>query len=479
MRGEPIPRSSTEARAGRPAAAFAILAAALLLVWPAALNRYPIVFVDTAAYLLHTITGDAPWDKTAAYGPALWLFHQNVTLWAPLLAQGLLLSWLLWLVQSVAFGDARPAGHLALAALLAAFTSAPWFAATLMPDALTPVVALCCFLLGFGETKLRWPATLAVGIVATVAVATHLSHVPMALALLGLILLLRRQARPVLRAGLPVAAALAALALANWHAFGRPALSPHGAVFLFARLQADGPAVATLRDRCPGAGWYLCDFLDRMPMDSDHFLWNPASPPARDAAGNDRPRGAVLLAPEAAEVVAETLRRHPFAVLRAALANWAEQLFLVRVGDTLPNADLDEFAERVLAPGFPPREAARFEAGAQMRGTLEALAAPFIAVQLPVLLLCVLALPFAARRLRRLREPPRLALALCLIAAVFANAFATGALSKPHHRYQARIVWLLPLATLAAFWPAARRRSDDGLVEGQPQIRAHPAVLPT
>jgi H+/gluconate symporter-like permease len=37
---------------------------------------------------------------------------------------------------------------------------------------------------------------------------------------------------------------------------------------------------------------------------------------------------------------------------------------------------------------------------------------------------------------------------LMLWLGVVANAFATGALSKPHHRYQARIAWLLVLPPL-------------------------------
>jgi hypothetical protein len=445
----------------------AVIVAALLLVWPALMNLYPLVFVDTAAYLLHTILRAAPWDKTAAYGPFLLLFHQGTTLWLPLAAQGLMLSWLLWLVQRVALGRASPARHLLLCGGLAALTAAPWFTATLMPDAFTPVVVLCLFLLGFGDARLGRLETVAVGAVGALAIAVHMSHLPTAAALVGLVLLARRRWRPVLHAGLPLAVALLFLLGANWQNFGRATLSAHGSIFLFARLQADGPAVATLRDRCPASGWYLCDFIDRMPMDSDHFLWNPNSPPARDAAGNYRPMGSVTLAPEAGEIVAATLRAYPLAVARAALGNWVEQLFKVRVGDTLDNADLDEFASRVLARGFPASEVARFQAGAQMQGTLEARAAPFLLPHVPVLLLSLPLLLAATWRLSRQRDATRLGLVLCVLVGVAGNAFATGALSKPHDRYQARIVWLLPLAAALALWPAPRLA---GAVLPMPQL---------
>jgi amidase len=77
---------------------------------------------------------------------------------------------------------------------------------------------------------------------------------------------------------------------------------------MLARLQEDGPATALLKARCPDAGWYLCAFTDRLPMPANDFLWAPDSPVNRDAAGKPRFLGGMLLAPEAGQIVAETLR---------------------------------------------------------------------------------------------------------------------------------------------------------------------------
>jgi hypothetical protein len=57
-------------------------------------------------------------------------------------------------------------------------------------------------------------------------------------------------------------------------------------------------------------------------------------------------------------------------------------------------------------------------------------------------------------------------LLLFALVALGANAAATGALSKPHHRYQARIVWLLPLAVGLAMLP---RRAMAGQPQGTAQ----------
>jgi hypothetical protein len=434
-------------------AALAILAAAALLVWPAFLNGYPLVFIDTVSYLAQTIVPEMPWDKAPAYGPFLHAFHWRVTLWAPLAAQGLLLSWLLWLTQRAVRGRVTPAAHLLLCAAMALLTALPWFTATLMPDVLSGVAALAVFLLGCARPRLSRAEAAALLLAGAFAVAAHLSHLVIAAALVGLVLLLERRARPVLRAAAVPGLAVLVLLGANLAGHGRAVLSPNGAIFLLARLQADGPAAATIRDHCPAAGWYLCAFTDRLPMDSDTFLWDPESPVSRDPQGNPRFMGSVALVPEAQAIVAATLAERPLAVMRAMAANAWAQLGLPLVGDTLPDTYLALSARRMVRDGFPPRELTAFDAGLQMRGALPGAAAPFLWPHLPVLLA---AIPLALLGLLRGGREQR-ALVLAASIAIGANAFATGALSKPHHRYEARIVWLLPLAALLAALPLRGR----------------------
>jgi predicted exporter len=87
-----------------------------------------------------------------------------------------------------------------------------------MPDFFTPVVVLCLFLLGFGETRLGRLETASTALIAAIGIAAHLSHLPSALALVVLLPLLRRSWRPLLRVAPPVAAAMLFLVGANWQA---------------------------------------------------------------------------------------------------------------------------------------------------------------------------------------------------------------------------------------------------------------------
>jgi peptidoglycan/LPS O-acetylase OafA/YrhL len=72
----------------------------------------------------------------------------------------------------------------------------------------------------------------------------------------------------------------------------------------------------------------------------------------------------------------------------------------------------------------------------------------------------VLALAGGWRAFRR-GDARALALVVVVIGASAANAFATGALSKPHHRYQGRIAWLIPVAAVMTLAPPRRRHEDE------------------
>jgi hypothetical protein len=455
-----------DAAAARVMAALAILAGAALLLWPALLNGYPLVFIDSVSYLGQTLFPEWPWDKSPAYGAVLHLFHWGWSLWLPAIAQVAMLSHLLWLTQRAMRGGASALGHLLLCAGLAGLTAAPWFAVTLMPDIFAAIGPLCLLLLGLARDRLSLAETTWLTLLGALSVAVHLSHLPTAAALVAFIAVAARGFGPALRAALPVALALGGLVAANAWATGRPTLSPHGAVFLLARLQADGPAAATIRAHCPAAGWHLCAFANRLPMESDTFLWDAEAPPNRTAAGQPIAMGGMRLAPEASAIVALTLRERPVEVAEAMARNTLLQLRRFAVGDTLGNRHLAASARRAVAR-MPPAERAAFDGAAQMRGALPALAQPWLVPQRGVVLLS-LALALVAL-LRALRRGDRTVAGLLagMLLAVLVNAFATGALSAPVDRYQARIIWLVPLAAALGLAP----RFGIGLTDAK-RVRA-------
>jgi hypothetical protein len=431
-------------------APLAILCGAALLLWPAFLNGYPLVFSDTGAFLHQTTGPLVIWDKPHVYGPLLHAFHWRLTLWLPLAAQGLMLSWLLWLAQRALRGGARPGAHLLACGAAALLTTAPFTAALLMPDVFAPAVLLALLLLAFTWDDLSRAEAAGLFAIAALGIAAHLSHLPLAAAIVALALLLTRRIAPTLRAAAPLAAAIAILLATNLWGHGRAALSPHGATFMLARLQADGPAAATIRDRCPQSGWYLCAFADRLPMDSDEFLWSPDSPVNRAPDGSARFLGGAMLSPEAGEIVAATLRDRLPEVAAAMARNAATQLVTATAGETLVPDHLAAAVRPRIAEAFPPRELATYDAARQPRGELTGLADPLRWPHRLVLVAGAVLALVAWWRAARAQDLRRLGLVVGVLVGVTANAFATGALSKPHLRYEARILWLMPLVAVFA-----------------------------
>ena len=461
-----------------------IFLGSLFLLWPAVYNGYPLAYSDTHVFISQPVAGFMNWDKPFVYGPLILLFHAWQTLWLVVVAQALLVSHLLWLVvvvltpeqkrvdtidlyQPTASTAAWSVGkrHLLTCAALALFSTAPWFVSFLMPDIFAAMTVFCIFLLGF-STRLTRVESAWLVLLGALAIAVHLSHLVIAAACVFGVLCLNWRRLSV--AALPLVGAIVILLGTNLYAFQKATISPHGSVFMLARLSGDGNTKEILEKYCAQKNWYLCAWVDRLPADSDDFLWNGQGPVW------SHPGGPIGLAPEASEIISYVVATRPWPVLWSGLKNMTEQLWMIQLGDTLHPDHLDVTVAKSVRQYFAPAELERLNGSRQMKDTLAADVVWLSRVSVWVFYFSVMFgfyLLFTAWRKRdaRLngrqtkaaidRAPPNAQLdrqhtklvvgfILMLWLGVAANAFATGALSKPHHRYQARIAWLLVLPPL-------------------------------
>jgi hypothetical protein len=438
----------------------AILLAALLLVWPAAWNGYPLVFADTGTYLGQALLLYVGWDRPPCYSLFLLATHWRLTLWGPVLAQGLILAHLLSLVLRVQ-GLGGNGVLLGAAAGLAALTGLPFFAGQLMPDLLAGVVVLALWLLGFRATALSRAERVWLLLLAAFAVASHQSHLPLAFGLAlvaGAMLWLgqgwRAVPRPAGRMLVPSVLALLAVVAVNLLVHHRLAVSPFGSVFVATRLIYDGPGLAHIRRACAAdpATYRICPAIGRgLPGWHNAFLWAPDSP-LHDELG-----GAKAWAPEAGRIIAGTLREAPGAVAASAAGNLLAQLTRMRTGDGLEAWPGQPGPEPLIARFFPG-ELTQFQDSLQRRGLMrprvETWLAPLhVAAAAAGAAALVLLLGLRAASLLRGRGRPGgagalagPALGVMVLAAALGNAAITGALSVPADRYQARLAWLYLLA---------------------------------
>ena len=460
------------AQAPLPVRAGGIVLAAVLLLWPAFWNVYPLVFSDTGTYLTQAIHRYLGWDRPVFYSLFLYPLHLQQTLWPPIVAQAGLAAWLLHLLRRVLLPDASAWVLVALVALLSVLTALPFIASQLMPDVFTSLLVIAIALTVLTPERLSRTESWLLLPITGFMIAAHQSHVALSLALLVVLLPLRRIFRAaatparskhwrinagLVRAILPLPLACLALVSVNFIGHGRASLSPFGNVFLLSRLIYDGPGHTALERNCPQSGWRLCAALGRLPPTSDEFLWRADSPLAE--AG-----GAKIVSAEAGAIILAAIRESPGAVLRGFVANAAAQLARFATGDGLQ--PWPDTVTPAIVHDFPRAEAAAYAAARQQQPDplgLDAslarslLPAPFVALHLAAASAGICgAVLVLIQGLRRRNIAAGFAAASLL--AVLANAAISGGLSGPHDRYQSRIVWLpLAIAVLALPGLSARQ----------------------
>lgn len=431
----------------------AIPVAALLLLWPALWNGWPLVFSDTADYLWIWTTPGLHSIRPPAYGWLIGPLHLGRSLWPVIAGQALLTAWLLWMVLRRA-GLGSGSMLLGIAGVLALATGAPWFASWVMADALTAPMVLAAATLTLG--RLGRTEGIAVWLTLTATAAVHLTHLPTLGAVIALLAALRLFRRDIGVTWVGLAGAVLALMaapafnlLANWLSTGTATLAFGSSLFLGARLVGDGLMQAYLSAHCPEPAWTLCADIAALPRDSDEFLWSPDSVVWRD-------RNFFRLEDELAALNPRVIAAHLRAFVLNGLARGLEQLVTARVGTDLSvrvNED-QQLLVRVVIPRFAdalgPAAGRALDAARQ---TNEEIARALPArIAGPVSLFAVPAVALWLALDRAARRSPIAVVAFAAAAAALANAFAVGAGGAVHDRYAARLMWLFPLvlAMLAA-----------------------------
>jgi len=142
--------------------------------------------------------------------------------------------------------------HLLTCGVLALFSTAPWFVSLLMPDIFAAMAVLCIFLLGF-STRLTHAEVAWLVLLGALALAVHLSHLVIAAACVFGVLCLNWRRLSI--AAFPLVGAIVILLGTNLYAFQKATISPHGSVFMLARLSGDGNTKEVLEKYCAQKNW--------------------------------------------------------------------------------------------------------------------------------------------------------------------------------------------------------------------------------
>ena len=495
----------------------AILLGAAVLLWPSVYNGRPPVFADTAYYFslgeyasellgwvdprearveagdptrLTPRTAQAPPSiaftimgaRAPSYAMPLYWTQRIGGLWLTAGLQALAASWVLYLLAKGAAPE-RPLGLFAvLAGVAAALTPLPFFTGFAMPDVFGGIAAAAGVALLVWRDRYGKIEKGALAALYLFALSLHGSHplTAVGLAVVGAALLwslgaglevaARRAVALVVLAAAAVgvnAAGFALIARAGGEPLGRPP-------FLTARLLADGPGRVVLRADCARdpAAWVICADAHKRLDNSELILWRDTQP--RGVFGASGFERRLAISAQDGAFARSVVLREPRGVALAALNNWRRQLEKTFVDDPLTNPGFwmqNHFWKRTnLKAITPDPQPCLTRAGCPVSTPKRAFKSLHLWVAAVAAAWLIVRLSAATSALVRRGTRPDWAAdpwvrvvsaGLLLGAAVLINAAVCGMISGPFPRYQARVIWLLPMAIAmleAAALPRWRRR---------------------
>lgn len=451
---------------GRAAWALAILVSMLCLMAPAVWNGFPLLEWDTGGYLARWYDHTLVINRAVPYGLFLNL-GSVLAFWPVLAVQSALTVWVLALMlRAHALGN-RPWLLTGIVAALSAFTTLPWLTSILLTDIFAGLAVFALYLLLLRSNRLNaWERR---GLVLLIAFSAA-SHSATFAVCGGLVivaaLVWRLDRRRIPGARLAAAAVALALSVAmviggDYLVAGKLAWTPGGFSIAFGRMLQDGIVGKYLDAHCPDPDIRVfCRIKDRMPQDADEFFWID---PLFHQLG-----GFGALSGEMERIVLRATADYPLLQIETAAIASARQIVAVRTGEGVENTLWHTYG--VMRDRLPQWLPAMNAARQQQKGSIsfEAINAVHYPLALagmallPLILLlaCIDRLPFALAELS----------ATCMLA-LLGNAVVCGAISNPHDRYGARLVWIAAFVALLALAQAvaqARRARARPLGSAEP-----------
>jgi hypothetical protein len=430
--------------------ALAVILSIALLISPALWNGFPLLQYDTGGYLARWYEGTLVPSRAVVYGLIL-NAGELAAFWPVVLVQAALTVWIVALTLRAHGLGRRPWLLLGVIAALTALSTLPWLTSILLTDIFAGLGVLALYLLLLRPGHVSRGERFALIALIAVCSATHSATIAVLLALIltGVMasLIWPRQL-PLARIGngvLALALGCVLVFAADFVVAKRLAWTPGGFALSFGRMLQDGIVNKYLDDHCPNPKLTLCAYKNQLPNDADVWFWgNPLFDRLGRFAG---------LGQEMAEIAVASVIDYPALQFRTATIATARQLVAVHTGEGVLNSiwhtygTIKRFTPQLVAP----MESARQQHGEVSFTTINQL-------DYPVALLSMTLLPVVVLLAWRRTIPPAVGefAAVCAVA-LLANAFICGAMSNPHDRYGARLVWIAVFAVTIAIVPLADR----------------------
>jgi hypothetical protein len=422
------------------AASVAAVTMTFALIAPALWNGYPLLQYDTGGYIARVYEGYLVPSRSTVFGYYLHL-GEDTHFWINIKLQAVATLWILQAVARV-FGLTRPIQIAMIGAALVLTTALPWLTSLLLTDIFAGLSVLSLFLLVVHDDKFARLERTALFLFTAFAAASHNATLGVLIGLCAAAWLGRRffpdwiSRRGTRAASLSLVTGALMLLAANVMMSGKLAWTPGGYGIAFSRILQDGIVARYLNDNCWREQLKLCPYRNTLPATGDKFLWGRSM--------FDRLGRFDGLGEEMRHIVLASLAAYPGQHLLAAATSTAKQLTMVATGEGV-HSDLMH-THRIIEK-YLPQQTPFLQTSRQHRGDLsfEGVNRVHVSVAYGSMLMIAAFLAYAVWR-RKVDDFALLTATITL--AVLGNAFVCGALSGPHDRYGARMVWIATFAVL-------------------------------
>jgi hypothetical protein len=436
--------------------ALAVIVSLALLIAPALWNGFALLHWDTGGYLARWYEGTLETSRGVVFGLIL-TAGVPLSFWPALLLQAAATLWLVALTLRTHGLGNRPLLLLGIVAALSAATALPWLTSMLLTDIFAGLGVLALYLVLLRPDALSRGERVGLLVLIALSAATHNATLALLLGLLAVasvLWLIDRRRLPLVGLGrglLALALGAVLLLSADFIVAKRLAWTPGGFTFAFGRMLQDGIVKKYLDRHCPDPALQLCAYKDQLPDDAEVWFWGSE---LFDKLGRFAGLGQ-----EMEKIAVASVIDYPALQAKSAIVATAQQLIAVHTGDGVLATLWHTYA---VMEKFTPQLVPAMRAARQQQGEIS-----FTAINelhYPLALIAMALLPVIVWLAWRKTIPAAIGeLAATVALALMGNAFVCGALSVPHDRYGARMVWLAVFAVLLALVRTIDRHETPGL----------------
>lgn len=419
-------------------------------------NGYPLVYPDTGTYILSGIERYVPVDRPIMYGLFIQLFSFEYSLWSVVFFQNLITAYVLFELMMIFFDEQFNIKRIYLLSLifLVFSTGIGWYSNQIMPDFLAPISIMVYFILLYRKS-IPLTSKIILILILLFSLISHFSHLFLGLALVVISVITKLLMKDRIKEiafrriwflATIILSALIIIPTINFFIEKKFTLSKGSHVFLMGHLVDTGILEQFLKENCTKPEFEyckICYFKDSLPNDASSFIWTSGIP--------EKTGGWEGSKQEYNKIINATLMQPKYLC-----ANIYKSVSygLIQLTDNEIGQGLSAYNEG--SPPYGPiydlfhNELSNYINARQNKWNGLNLSFDSLNIFQSILIiitLFIITLLFSGS-IRLKIDRLTLYFLIFVIISIILNSMITAGLNTPYGRMQARVIWLLPLATI-------------------------------